>query len=468
MVDGVEYIHSAFAAPCSVRVRADLKHVTNTTAYEGFTCLVAGTRYDKKATQLDRSADGSLHYAWKANTWPLSPAEQSDLIKAGQMKPEEAWMQLTDIETAAPIQPHASSIQWNDYRKRWVMIVEQAGGSSSHIGEIWYAEADTPIGPWVYARKIVTHDKQSFYNPNHLSFFDQDGGRLIYFDGTYSADFSGNPEKTPRYEYNLIMYRLALDDARLSLPAPVYRVKRKDGSPSYRLREGIEADQLWKEIEEAAFFAVPPDRSRPGLIPIFAATQNGHTVLQAGASPDATSQPLFFALPATNAPSAIESLTGPWKTTAKVKDGDEFSFELQLVQDGRTVRSTKGVKEPAIGTFGNGRLELKMTQGGHPLLLTGQLRDRTLSGEWKQSDGDARGIWSAHPVEPPPTADRSPAVVALYEYERPNGQRIYSTNPALKDGDVKRNAAPLCSVWRNPMALLILEPNTQPVPPGQR
>ncbi|MCI0537273.1 MAG: hypothetical protein L0Z50_18825 [Verrucomicrobiales bacterium] len=61
MVDGVEYIHSAFAAPFSVRVRADLKYVTNTAAYEGFTCLVAGTRYDKKSTQLDRRADGSLH-----------------------------------------------------------------------------------------------------------------------------------------------------------------------------------------------------------------------------------------------------------------------------------------------------------------------------------------------------------------------------------------------------------------------
>ncbi|MCI0538193.1 MAG: DUF4185 domain-containing protein, partial [Verrucomicrobiales bacterium] len=237
MVDGVEYIHSAFAAPCSVRVRADLKHVTDPANYEGFTCLVAGTRYDKTATRLDRRVDGSLNYTWKANTWPLSPAEQSDLIKAGQMKPEEAWMQLTDIETAMSIRPHASSIQWNDYRKRWVMIVEQAGGSSSEIGEIWYAEADTPLGPWVYARKIVTHDRQSLYNPNHLSFFDQDGGRLIYFDGTYSADFSGNPEKTPRYEYNLIMYRLALDDARLNLPAPVYRVKQKDGSPGYRLRE---------------------------------------------------------------------------------------------------------------------------------------------------------------------------------------------------------------------------------------
>ncbi|MCI0537272.1 MAG: DUF4185 domain-containing protein [Verrucomicrobiales bacterium] len=384
------------------------------------------------------------------------------------MKPEEAWIQLTDIETGAAIRPHASSIQWNDYRKRWVMIVEQAGGSSSEIGEIWYAEADTPIGPWVYARKIVTHDKQSFYNPNHLSFFDQDGGRLIYFDGTYSADFSGNPEKTPRYEYNLIIYRLALDDARLSLPAPVYRVKEKDAAPRLLMREGVAMGRVWKLIEEMAFFAVPPGRSRPGLIPIFATSRSGRMALRAGASLQTNGEPLFFALPATNAPSAIESLTGPWRVTGKIEDGNDFSFDLQLVQDGRTIRAAKEVGESVTGTFDNGRLEMKTTQGGHPLLLTGLLRDRTLSGEWNQLGGDARGTWSANPVEPTPTTDRSAAVVALYEYEHPDGQRIYSTNPALKDGNMKRAAAPLCSVWRNPMALLILEPNAQPILPGQR
>ncbi|MGH8246866.1 MAG: hypothetical protein ACREUU_10585, partial [Gammaproteobacteria bacterium] len=83
-------------------------------------------------------------------------------------------------------------------------------------------------------------------------------------------------------------------------------------------------------------------------------------------------------------------------------------------------------------------------------------------------DGDAHGTWSASWNDPNPSADRSPAVVALYEYERKNGQRIYSTNPDLKERDVKRAAEPLCSVWRNPMATLILDANAQPVPSGQR
>ncbi len=65
------------------------------------------------------------------------------------------------------------------------------------------------------ATKIVSHDKYSFYNPVHHAFFDQDGGRVIYFEGTYTTSFSGNPMPTPRYDYNQIMYRLELDDPRL-------------------------------------------------------------------------------------------------------------------------------------------------------------------------------------------------------------------------------------------------------------
>ena len=37
----------------------------------------------------------------------------------------------------------------------------------------------------------------------------------IFFEGTYTTSFSGNPTPTPRYDYNQIMYRLELDDPRL-------------------------------------------------------------------------------------------------------------------------------------------------------------------------------------------------------------------------------------------------------------
>ena len=112
---------------------------------------------------------------------------------------------------------------WNEYRKRWVMIVCEIFGTSV-LGEIWYAEADTPLGPWVYARKIVTHDNYTFYNPKQHPFFDKDGGRIIYFEGTYTQHASrATPDQTPRYDYNQIMYKLDLADPRLVLPVPVYQ-----------------------------------------------------------------------------------------------------------------------------------------------------------------------------------------------------------------------------------------------------
>jgi hypothetical protein len=105
-------------------------------------------------------------------------------------------------------------VNWNDYRKKWIMIATQLGGTSN-LGEVWYSEAPELTGPWLRTRKIVTHERYSFYNPVHHPFFDQAGGRLIHFEGTYVNTFSGNPDTTPRYDYNQIMYRLDLSDPQL-------------------------------------------------------------------------------------------------------------------------------------------------------------------------------------------------------------------------------------------------------------
>ena len=42
-------------------------------------------------------------------------------------------------------------------------------------------------------------------------------GKTIFVEGTYTSDFSGNPFKTPRYDYNQMLYRIDLDDPRLKL-----------------------------------------------------------------------------------------------------------------------------------------------------------------------------------------------------------------------------------------------------------
>lgn len=95
------------------------------------------------------------------------------------------------------------------------MIGLQKFGTSV-LGEIWYSEAASPLGPWKWGRKIVTHDKYSFYNPKQHPLFAREKGRLIYFEGTYTALFSGSEVKTPRYDYNQIMYQLDLSDPQLA------------------------------------------------------------------------------------------------------------------------------------------------------------------------------------------------------------------------------------------------------------
>jgi hypothetical protein len=129
---------------------------------------------------------------------------------------------------------------------------------------------------------VVTHDNYSFYNPRHHPHFDEDGGRRIYFEGTYTHTFSGNHEATPRYDYNQVMYRLDLADERLALPSPVYAAT-SDGRQTLVPRGGIDGDAPQPPI---AFFAL--DRPASDAIPI------SHRKAPA----DEKATPLFYGLPA--------------------------------------------------------------------------------------------------------------------------------------------------------------------------
>lgn len=210
-----EYVYFCTPYPL-VRVLATPAAFSDPAQYEAYTCLKAGSTL--AAPQIDRDPTGKILYAWKRQTPAVGPVEQIQLIKSGMVKPDEALLQLRDRDTGNPIVAHTGSINWNAFRKRWIMLFVQLGGSS-HLGEMWYAEADSHLGPWNQAIKICTHDRYSFYNPKQHPYFDQEGGRFVYFEGTYTHTFSGNDVRTPRYEYNQLLYRLDLTDPRLSLPA---------------------------------------------------------------------------------------------------------------------------------------------------------------------------------------------------------------------------------------------------------
>lgn len=128
------------------------------------------------------------------------------------LKPQEAIPVVAD---ESPVKPHTGSIAWNPYRRRWVTVFMQAFGKPSAFGELWYAEASLPTGPWGPAIKILSHANYTFYNPRLHPEFTPAASPILIFEGTYTVDFADRPPPTPRYNYNQIVYRLDLDDPAL-------------------------------------------------------------------------------------------------------------------------------------------------------------------------------------------------------------------------------------------------------------
>lgn len=316
-----DYVYYAQPYPLT-RVRAEAGALADVKNFEAFTCLVAGSRLSDP--KVDRDAAGKPKYSWKRDTPVVGPAEQAALVKKGVLKPEEVLLPLRDVLTDKPVQAHTGSVFRNAYRKRWVLIAVETGGTSM-LGEVWYAEADTPLGPWVYARKVVTHDRYSFYNPKQHPLFDKDGGRTILFEGTYTHTFSGNNDATPRYDYNQVMYKLDLGDARLNLPVPVY----SGPGARYVTRTGLDASGARRAIP---FFAL--ERSREGAVAVYAArTDLGGRSLEAvplGQKREA--KPNFYALSA---------------TAKEPPPGTVPLYEYRSQRDGDSVYSTEAKRELA-------------------------------------------------------------------------------------------------------------------------
>ena len=250
-----------FAIPFAlVRVPAAVEPFLDPSKYEAFTPLIPDS--DPKEGHIERDERGRAVWGWKRGAQPVTPVELSKLVKEGGLSADEVPIQLRDRDTGSGVLTHSGSIYWNGYRRRYVMIAVQIFGSSM-LGEVWYSEADTPIGPWCYAVKVATHSKYSFYNPKQDPMFDKEGGKVIFFEGTYSTFLSGLRVATPRYDYNQLMYKLDLGDPRLAVPVPVYDISpdMKGGEFSVRLPSSL--DRLGSRI---SFWA--PDRPFSGCVAV--------------------------------------------------------------------------------------------------------------------------------------------------------------------------------------------------------
>ncbi len=213
--NGVEYVYYCHPLPL-VRVRATKDAMLDPTQYETYSYIQDGS--DEQNIKLERDLDGKLVWKWRRKSILPTRELEEQLVRRKLLAEDERAFRMQTRYTDRRWTLHTSSIAWNEYRNCWIMIGLEAGGESSYLGEVYYSEADSLQGPWSPAIKIVTHDQYTFYNPRLHEMLSEDGGRVLYFEGTYTRTFSASANATPRYDYNQIMYRLELDDARVLTP----------------------------------------------------------------------------------------------------------------------------------------------------------------------------------------------------------------------------------------------------------
>jgi hypothetical protein len=180
--NGVRYVYYGN----NVRVKADFESAIDPAAYESFTCLNADGKADRK--------DGKLVWQWRKNAKPVNFHNANELVKKSVISADESPYQLKDVETGKSLETVSAGIAWNDYTQSWVNVFGQRGGDTL-VGEIWVSTAASPEGPWIAARKIATHamekNNNDFYNPVQHYELNQEGGRYVYFSGTFVNTFSG-------------------------------------------------------------------------------------------------------------------------------------------------------------------------------------------------------------------------------------------------------------------------------------
>ncbi len=207
--EGVDWL--MFGSPFPVtRVRKSLQHVLDLEQYQSWSCMNPGD--NPKTARPLRDQSGRLDYAWRKGP-PVTQQIEKRWLSEGLIKPTETRYMPVDIHARnRRIELHNGNTRWNSRLSKWITIAGELNLNSANpsiLGEIWLAQSTHPQGPFDFAEKILTHDKQSFYNPfQHEMFMDDDD--YLYFQGTLTNSFT-NAQPITRVEYNQVQYRLRLD-----------------------------------------------------------------------------------------------------------------------------------------------------------------------------------------------------------------------------------------------------------------
>jgi len=203
---GKQFVGNGFTFPVA-RCPANSDSVVDRSRWEAFTCL----DIDGKVVRHE----GSPRYCWQTDRRPIEPADEVELIATGRLRDDEAWF-LPHDSGGKRVVPHGGSVVWSAWRERWISLFTGRTDGGTPLGDVWYAEAPYPTGPWRRAVRIATHSDHSFYNPVLHSFLNSHRDRVVWFEGTFTKMFTRRDQGMPRHEYNQVLYRLDLADRRLA------------------------------------------------------------------------------------------------------------------------------------------------------------------------------------------------------------------------------------------------------------
>ncbi|MGM0599912.1 MAG: hypothetical protein ACQETH_08875 [Candidatus Rifleibacteriota bacterium] len=193
----------------------------------------------------------------------LSPSEmvrtnlKNIVNQQKQKRLSEALFAPIEIDSGKRIKNFNGSIVYNKFIKSWIAINQGA-----KPGQIIFSTADTPSGPWGFAKTVTEFNDYNLYNPVIHPWFKIDQGRSILFEGTYTWFFSGSEEKTPWADYNQVMFKLDLTQPQLKMPRPVYLITNQNNDKELACSEELYQKDIWNKVEDIAFFAFPHSSSK--------------------------------------------------------------------------------------------------------------------------------------------------------------------------------------------------------------
>lgn len=281
-----------------LRIPAQAEAFSNPQTYEVYTAMAS----EHGAHRLDFALDGTPRYGFRTDT---KPTTRADLNRAGVPASWDLNGHQRKFGQGQPLPLVGVAEVYSPYRQRFIRLGQELHGEHSNLGEIWYVQADTPMGPWVYGQQIVTHDDYTFYNVRPHPDLAPAHGRLLLFDGTFTTSFASAPvPPVPRYDYNQVMYGLDLEHPELNLPVPVYDLVDGQGLPGrFALKEDLKRRST--RPLHAPFFALP--RPAPGTVAIrLRGARCGPWFLDPG--PPGSSQALFYGLPADTQPAPPDTV----------------------------------------------------------------------------------------------------------------------------------------------------------------